>query len=208
MNPADIQALIIDIMACEDTIAAAADLLGVNPTDLDDAIKVATAAQLAVLDYLAGTPETVSPIDMLDLTDATLDRTSRGERLSSRLSWWTAILAVCPLQRGDTAPRGSLVTPPISAAPASDRRTLNRTIRSLTRIVWGASMMRDPDLASMTARRYPLGDLQPVFGEVLDCARDDLRFARRAAQLRAAVDAYAATGRDHAGAALAAELGV
>jgi len=38
MDPADIQALIIDIMACEDTIAAAADLLGVNPTDLDDAI--------------------------------------------------------------------------------------------------------------------------------------------------------------------------
>ena len=39
MNTADIQALTIDIMACEDTIAAAADLLGVNPTDLDDAIE-------------------------------------------------------------------------------------------------------------------------------------------------------------------------
>ncbi len=207
MTANEIHDLIADIMACEHTIAAAADLLAVNPTDLDDAIATATAAELAVLNYIAGTPDTVDPIEMVDLTDATLGRTSSGARFSSRLSWWAALLAVCPLQRGDSAPAGSLITPPLAAGPAAARRDLNRQIRSLTRIVWGASMMRDPSLAAGTARQYPLGDLLPVFAEIIDCARDDLRFARRARQLRAAVDAYAATGRNHAGAVLAAELG-
>lgn len=195
------------------TLSEACDILACNADGLADALAEALPHQVVALEMLAGLSDTdpVTPIEMLDLTDSTLQRRSMGAAASRRLATWHHILSVCPIARGAAVPAASLSLPHPSATLTlrSSPRTLNRQIRALSRVLWGAAWMRQPDLAIGTERQYTLGDLQPVFAEIIACAMDDLRLARRARQLNAALATYhARRGTAHAGGALAAELGV
>ena len=190
------------------TLAEAAEILGCNVADLGEALPDATAAQRAALEYLAGLTgaDTVSAIELLDLADATRQRgRSAGHIGAARLAYWYGVVSTCPIERGELA--GGLALPALGAPPAASRARLNMQIRALSRALWGAVMIRRADLAVMTDRRYTLGDLRPVFAEVLECGADDLRLARRARQLAAALAAWRASkGSDHRCAALHAQV--
>jgi hypothetical protein len=192
------------------TINDACDLLGIADShDLGDAIAEAAPHQIIALEMLAGLDNSVSAIEMLDLADEALGRKSRGRVESRRIATWQVITMTCPLQRGAPVASHSMHLPSLAESTPANRRTLNREIRALTRILWGAAWIRDAGLAITTARQYALADLTAAgLAEILRCASDDLRLARRARQLAAHLAAYSALGTAHAGEALAAELGI
>ena len=75
-------------------------------------------------------------------------------------------------------------------------------------MVWGAAFLRHPELAVTTRRTYGLGDLAPVFADVLQAGHDDIHLTRRARQLADALAAFDALGRAHKSTDLAADLGI
>ena len=188
----------------------AAAILGVDPIDVATAAADATPAQRASLEVLVGLDQLNAPtaLELLDLADETLDRRSLGRLHSLRLTHWQRCLLACPLQRGSSPAQGSLHLPALDGDLPGDRRGLNRCIRALSRVVWGAAFLRHPELAVTTRRTYGLGDLAPVFADVLQAGHDDIHLTRRARQLADALAAFDALGRAHKSTDLAADLGI
>jgi hypothetical protein len=187
----------------------AATILGCDPIDAAEVSAEATPAQRVALEFLTGINNLgPSAVEMLDLADDTLGRVSRGRIESSRLARWEASLGVCPLPRGSSPAAGSLSLPALDGALPANRRDLNLAIRALGRLVWGAAFLRSPSDAVACERTYGLGDLAPIFGDVLRAGHDDLFYARRVAQLVECVEAFNAQGRAHKGSAIITDLGL
>jgi hypothetical protein len=187
----------------------AATILGCDPIDAAEVSAEATPAQRVALEFLTGINNLgPSAVEMLDLADDTLGRVSRGRIESSRLARWEASLGVCPLPRGSSPAAGSLSLPALDGALPANRRDLNLAIRALGRLVWGAAFLRSPSDAVACERTYGLGDLAPIFGDVLRAGHDDLYHARRVAQLVECVEAFNAQGRAHKGSAIITDLGL
>lgn len=187
----------------------AATILGCDPIDAAEVSAEATPAQRVALEFLTGINNLgPSAVEMLDMADNTLGRVSRGRIESSRLARWEASLGVCPLPRGSSPAAGSLSLPALDGALPANRRDLNLAIRGLGRLVWGAAFLRSPSDAVACERTYGLGDLAPIFGDVLRAGHDDLYHARRVAQLVECVEAFNAQGRAHKGSAIITDLGL
>jgi len=187
----------------------AATILGCDPIDAAEVSAEATPAQRVALEFLTGVNNLgPSAVDMLDMADNTLGRVSRGRIESSRLARWEASLGVCPLPRGSSPAAGSLSLPAIGGALPANRRDLNLAIRGLSRLVWGAAFLRSPSDAVACERTYGLGDLAPIFGDVLRAGHDDLYHARRVAQLVECVELFNSKGRAHKGSAIITDLGL
>jgi len=187
----------------------AATILGCDPIDAAEVSAEATPAQRVALEFLTGINNLgPSAVDMLDMADNTLGRVSRGRIESSRLARWEASLGVCPLPRGSSPAAGSLSLPAIGGALPANRRDLNLAIRGLSRLVWGAAFLRSPSDAVACERTYGLGDLAPIFGDVLRAGHDDLYHARRVAQLVECVELFNSKGRAHKGSAIITDLGL
>jgi hypothetical protein len=187
----------------------AATILGCDPIDAAEVSAEATPAQRVALEFLTGINNLgPSAVEMLDMADNTLGRVSRGRIESSRLARWEASLGVCPLPRGSSPAAGSLSLPALDGALPASRRDLNLAIRGLSRLVWGAAFLRSPSDAVACERTYGLGDLAPIFGDVLRAGHDDLYHARRVAQLVECVEAFNAQGRAHKGSAIITDLGL
>jgi hypothetical protein len=187
----------------------AGDILGCDPIDAPAFAAEAAPAQRIALELLVGMDDDgPGAVEMLDLADDTMGRVSMGRIASSRLARWEASLGVCPLPRGSSPAAGSLNLPALDGDLPGDRRGLNRSIRALSRVVWGAAFLRHPELAVTTRRTYGLGDLAPVFADVLRAGHDDIHLTRRARQLADALAAFDALGRAHKSTDLAADLGI
>jgi len=187
----------------------AATILGCDPIDAAEVSAEATPAQRVALEFLTGINNLgPSAVEMLDMADNTLGRVSRGRIESSRLARWEASLGVCPLPRGSSPAAGSLSLPAIGGALPANRRDLNLAIRGLSRLVWGAAFLRSPSDAVACERTYGLGDLAPIFGDVLRAGHDDLYHARRVAQLVECVELFNSKGRAHKGSAIITDLGL
>ena len=197
-------------LACDAVIDEAADILGCDPIDAPTAAADATPAQRAALEVLTGLNILDAPtaVELLDLADKTLERRSLGRLGALRLARWQASLLACPLQRGSSPAAGSLLLPALDGDIPATRRDLNRSIRALSRLVWGAAFLRHPDLAVTTRRSYGLGDLAPIFGDVLRAGHDDIYLTHRARQLAECLNAFDALGRAHKGGELANDLGI
>ena len=187
----------------------AATILGCDPIDAAEVSAEATPAQRVALEFLTGINNLgPSAVEMLDMADNTLGRVSRGRIESSRLARWEASLGVCPLPRGSSPAAGSLSLPALDGALPANRRDLNLCIRALGRLVWGAAFLRSPSDAVACERTYGLGDLAPIFGDVLRAGHDDLYHARRVAQLVECVELFNSKGRAHKGSAIITDLGL
>ena len=197
-------------LACDAVIDEAAAILGCDPIDAPTAAADATPAQRIALEALTGIDILDRPtaVELLDLADVTLERRSLGHVYSRRLARWQASLLACPLQRGPSPAAGSLLLPALDGDIPATRRDLNRSIRALSRLVWGAAFLRHPDLAVTTRRSYGLGDLAPIFGDVLRAGHDDIYLTHRARQLAECLNAFDALGRAHKGGELANDLGI
>jgi len=197
-------------LACDAVIDEAAAILGCDPIDAPTAAADATPAQRIALEVLTGLNILDAPtaVELLDLADKTLERRSLGRLGALRLARWQASLLACPLQRGSSPAAGSLLLPALDGDIPATRRDLNRCIRALSRLVWGAAFLRHPDLAVTTRRSYGLGDLAPIFADVLRAGHDDIYLTHRARQLAECLNAFDALGRAHKGGELADDLGI
>ena len=187
----------------------AGDILGCDPIDAPAFAAEAAPAQRIALELLVGMDDDgPGAVEMLDLADDTMGRVSMGRIASSRLARWEASLGVCPLPRGSSPAAGSLNLPALDGALPASRRDLNLAIRALGRLVWGAAFLRSPSDAVACERTYGLGDLAPIFGDVLRAGHDDLYHARRVAQLVECVEVFNSKGRAHKGTAIITDLGL
>lgn len=205
--------LLIDLLtdAHDLILDEAAEILGCDPVDILDVLsEPILPTQRLALETLVGVDELDRPtaIELLDLADVTLERRSMGHIGALRLARWQASLLACPLPRGTSPAAGSLLLPALQGDLPTTRRDLNRTIRALCRLVWGAAFLRAPIVAAQCRRTYGLADLAPIFGDVLRAGHDDVYLARRARQLVDALNAFDALGPAHKGAGVARDLGI